>query len=271
MENVPGILTILDGAVMEEIYASLRALGYECEARILYAEDYGVPQERRRVFLIGSRVGPVAGSSRGEIRAGVEAGRGVKPVGPPMSLRRGQEPRSTPTVWCAIGDLPVIENGGGTDGCHTPRPRPAGTKSGCAKGAGGSTTMSPRRCTPSRSIGSGTSRREATGADIPFDLLPAGMQRARPSDHTKRYGRLSKQGLCCTILTKCDPHWGSYVHPEQDRAISIREAARLQSFADRFRFAGYRSEQFTLVGNAVPPLLAAAIARRIRRHLQADG
>ena len=42
--------------------------------------------------------------------------------------------------------------------------------------------------------------------DTPFDLLPAGTKRARPTDHTKRSGRLSKQGLCGTTLTKCDPH-----------------------------------------------------------------
>lgn len=46
--------------------------------------------------------------------------------------------------------------------------------------------------------------------DIPYDLLPAGLKRARRSDHTKRYGRLHPDGLCSTILTKCDPHWGSF-------------------------------------------------------------
>lgn len=99
--------------------------------------------------------------------------------------------------------------------------------------------------------------------DIPFRLLPAGMRRARRSDHTKRYGRLDERGLCCTILTKCDPHWGSYVHPREDRAISVREAARLQSFPDRFHFLGYLSEQYQLVGNAVPPFMARAVAKAI--------
>jgi len=56
-------------------------------------------------------------------------------------------------------------------------------------------------------------------------MLPAGMKRAKKSDHTKRYGRLRRRGLCCTILTKCDPHWGSYIHPTQDRTLTVREAA----------------------------------------------
>src|SRR5690606_4650180 len=95
--------------------------------------------------------------------------------------------------------------------------------------------------------------------DIPFALLPAGMQRASKSCHTKRYGRLEKRGLCCTILTKADPHWGSYIHPVDDRVITVREAARLQTFPDRFRFFGPQSYQYMQVGNAVPPFMGAAV------------
>lgn len=99
--------------------------------------------------------------------------------------------------------------------------------------------------------------------DIPFDLLPEGMKRAKRSDHTKRYGRPRKTDLSCTILTKCDVHWGAYIHPEQDRAITVREAARLQSFPDSFEFQGSRTEQYIQVGNAVPPLLGRAVANKL--------
>ena len=104
--------------------------------------------------------------------------------------------------------------------------------------------------------------------DIPRDLLPNGMLRARLSDHTKRYGRLDRAALCCTVLTKCDPHWGSYVHPEQHRVVSVREAARLQSFPDHYKFFGHKYEQYEQVGNAVPPLMAAALGRAVRRHVR---
>lgn len=90
---------------------------------------------------------------------------------------------------------------------------------------------------------------------------------ARRSDHTKRYGRVNPDGLASTILTKCDPHWGAYFHYEQDRAFTVREAARIQSFPDTYVFCGSRVEQYEQVGNAVPPLLGAAVGRTIAQVL----
>lgn len=103
--------------------------------------------------------------------------------------------------------------------------------------------------------------------NIPDALLPRGMQMARRSDHTKRYGRVNPDGLASTILTKCDPHWGAYFHYEQDRAFTVREAARIQSFLTPM-FCGSRVEQYEQVGNAVPPLLGAAVGRTIARVLE---
>ncbi|MNR02163.1 Modification methylase AplI [compost metagenome] len=103
--------------------------------------------------------------------------------------------------------------------------------------------------------------------DIPHDLLPKGMQRARKSDHTKRYGRLHNDGLSGTMLTKCDPHWGTVFLPDQDRTLTVREAARFQSFPDTYRFVGSRVSQYEQVGNAVPVLMAKAIADQLEIHL----
>jgi site-specific DNA-cytosine methylase len=103
--------------------------------------------------------------------------------------------------------------------------------------------------------------------DIPYDLLPNGLKRARRSDHTKRYGRLHPDALCSTVLTKCDPHWGSFFHPTQNRVISVREAARIQSFPDDYQFSGSITQQYEQIGNAVPPLLGKAIGDEIMKML----
>ena len=103
--------------------------------------------------------------------------------------------------------------------------------------------------------------------DIPFGLLPKGMQRAKPGDHTKRYGRVDADGLASTILTKCDPHWGAFIHYSQDRSFTVREAARIQSFPDHFIFTGSQGQQFAQVGNAVPPLLAEIVGTSIHSIL----
>jgi len=106
--------------------------------------------------------------------------------------------------------------------------------------------------------------------DIPHDLLPKGMQRARRSDHTKRYGRLRSDGLSGTVLTKCDPHWGTVFLPDQNRTLTVREAARFQSFPDFYRFKGSRVSQYEQVGNAVPVLMARAIGMAVRETLAAE-
>jgi DNA (cytosine-5)-methyltransferase 1 len=103
--------------------------------------------------------------------------------------------------------------------------------------------------------------------DIPHHLLPKGMQIARKSDHTKRYGRLRGDGLASTVMTKCDPHWGAVFLPDQNRSLTVREAARFQSFPDRYVFRGSRVSQYEQVGNAVPVLMARAVAEALRAHL----
>lgn len=274
MENVPGILTVGGGRVVDEIVETLNGMGYDVDIRILYAEEYGVPQERRRVFVIGSMLGSASSlfphGSYGPVpKPSREANRWVHRWERQEGVQYGSM-RSI-KVWPAIGDLPPLENGEGSDVSEYSA-MPKTKLQRLLRGDQDmlynhvARNMSPQMLERVRHVPEGGSWR-----DIPFDLLPAGMQRAKRSCHTKRYGRLERGGACCTILTKLDPHWGSYVHPTQDRCLSIREAARLQSFPDRFRFMGYMTHQMEQVGNAVPPLMAAAVAGSVRQHIQEYG
>ncbi|WP_171211962.1 DNA cytosine methyltransferase [Ruegeria sp. HKCCA5426] len=248
MENVAGIFSIAGGEAVHAIKLELRELGYEVEEKVLKAEEFGVPQERRRVVFIGNRVGA--------------------PIQHPEPDYGPGHDLPFTTIKDAIGDLSPLANGedpGDIGYAHEPR-------SDFQRYARGNRTEVSNHSAPKLGkvnldrlpyIPPGGSWR-----DIPYDLLPAGMKRAKRSDHTKRYGRMTWDGLSCTVLTKCDIHWGAYIHPEQDRAISVREAARLQSFPDSFVFAGSKTEQYVQVGNAVPPLLGKAIATSILDVMQ---
>ncbi|MGB7433759.1 MAG: DNA cytosine methyltransferase [Ahrensia sp.] len=242
IENVVGILSAGAGAAKDAIINGLNELGYEVEFRILKAEDYGVPQERRRVVFIGNRIG-------------------AQNIFPNKTHGVGLAPFTT--IEDAISDLPPLENGGGLDRCgylhkaKTPYQRLMREHSHVVLNHK-APKLSPINLKRMSHVPPGGSWR-----DIPVELLPEGMKRARRCDHTKRYGRLSWSGLSSTILTKCDVHWGAYIHPEQDRAISVREAARIQSFPDWFEFIGSKTEQYVQVGNAVPPLMGKRIGEAV--------
>ena len=242
MENVAGIYSIGGGEAVHAIKTEMRALGYEVAERVLKAEEYGVPQERRRVVFIGNRIGV--------------------PISHPAATHgTGRTPLVT--IRDAICDLPALGNG--EDAGTVPYAGLA--QSNFQRWARGKLDFVTDHAAPK--LGKVNIDRMAhippggSWRDIPFDLLPEGMKRAKRSDHTKRYGRMSWDGQACTVLTKCDVHWGAYIHPEQDRAISVREAARLQSFPDWFTFSGSRTDQYVQIGNAVPPLLGKAIGDEV--------
>ena len=244
MENVTGMTSVADGQAIEEIRNGLKSLGYgSFEFRQLKAEEHGVPQERRRLFFIANRSG-------------------VTIPWPEPSNDGEHIPFNS--VEDAIFDLPPIGNGEGKPEQKYPQKKKL-TSYQQEMRNGGTTVynhVAPRLSETNlermKYIPQGGSWR-----DIPHHLLPAGMQKAKRSDHTKRYGRLHPKGLSSTILTKCDIHWGAYIHPLYDRTITVREAARFQSFPDSFIFQGPRTEQYRQVGNAVPPLLGKAVAEAL--------
>lgn len=269
IENVPGMVSFEGGNVVASILRSLEALGYHATLRILFAAHYGVPQMRWRTIFIANRLGldPLAlfpePTHRAEGRANFrQSYRGLNLVADQEHVDRVADAPFV-TVGGAIGDLPEIPNGGGSaEMAYVGAPSSAYQRAARR----GATQLFNHQCArlgPTNLVRLPHIPQGGSWRDIPFELLPAGMKRARRSDHTKRYGRLDPDGLGSTILTKCDPHWGTFIHPTQDRVLSVREAARIQGFPDRHRFFGSLTEQYEQVGNAVPPVFAEAIGRRV--------
>jgi DNA (cytosine-5)-methyltransferase 1 len=226
VENVPEFLKSAQFETFLETFATDRKLkDYVIEWQVLNAADYGVPQRRRRGFVIGSRVGGPRWPT--------------KTHGPES---KSKQPYAT--VRDAIGDLPLEPN---DKDWHIGRnPRPSSIERYRAVPEGGN--------------------RFDLAANRP-DLLPD-CWRNKKSGTTDVFGRLWWDRPSFTIRTEFfKPEKGRYLHPQADRPITHREAARLQTFPDDFTFEGTKIEVARQIGNAVPPRLAEAVARAVRRLL----
>lgn len=267
-ENVPGLLSLGDGMVFRQILREFARFGYQVTAKILFAAQYGVPQERWRLILLGSRRSEVAAPEPTHYATGRANFRGGGTLTFDLSSDDRDRLLRAVTVGEAIGDLPRIRIGEGSEAvaysaeAHSGYARAMRNPQGLVFNHFGA-RLSKQNIERMKYVKPGGSWR-----DIPHRLLPKGMQRARKSDHTKRYGRLRNDGLAGTVMTKCDPHWGAVFLPDQERSLSVREAARLQSFPDSYKFLGPRVSQYEQVGNAVPVLMARAIAMALRAHLE---
>ncbi len=267
IENVPGLVSFEGGQTLQAILTILNKHGYEADVRILYAPHYGVPQTRWRTVIIGVRGGISVAKAFPEptynapIRVNFTsrfAGRNL------VCLPAKVQLPPYISVKDAIDDLPILANGEAGAKMKKYRTQPQNNfQRAMRAGSGGVANHEAARLSKINLERVLHIPPGGNWTDIPPHLLPLGMKRARRSDHTKRYGRVVPDGLASTILTKCDPHWGAYFHYNQDRAFTVREAARIQTFPDTFHFVGSRVEQYEQVGNAVPPLLAAAIGRSL--------
>lgn len=265
IENVPGLATLGKGETLRRIGEEFREIGYEIRCAELLAAQYGVPQMRWRLAFIAWPIDTdLAGSGF------PEPSHGNTGIGDLVSNRslRPDETEGFLTAFDAIGDLPPVESGGIVHEYET--------------GPSTAYQIAMRSDAPDRLENHYAPRLSAQnlkrisilkpGEDwrsLPHELLPAGMQRALRKDHTRRYRRMTWEGVPRAIITRFrDPKSGEYTHPEQDRTISIREAARIQSFPDWFRFEGTYSSQYNQVGNAVPPLMARALGFAIAEVLR---
>jgi DNA (cytosine-5)-methyltransferase 1 len=261
IENVPGLATLGGGFLLRQIGRAFREAGYAVDCAELLAAQYGVPQMRWRMFFVAWRkdVGVVGGG----FPQPTHGRRGIGDLVPNRTISE-EDCAGFLTVADAISDLPPIESGGTSDSYFGPpqtdfqRIMRHGLRNELYNHY--APRLSEQNLKRIRCLKPGDDWRA-----LPRHLLPSGMQRALRKDHTRRYRRMSWGGVARSIITRFrDPKSGEYIHPEQTRTISIREAARIQSFPDRFEFCGGYNDQYDQVGNAVPPLLAKAVASEIR-------
>ena len=239
VENVPDLPAWDDGAVLAGFLESLSALGYTVEARVVDCFRLGVPQHRARMFLVGLRDGREMAWPQGQ--------------GDLVSLGE------------AIGDLPPIPAGQRSE-TMTYRPRP-NTDSAFQR------RMRRDLPDPERTLIRDHITRAVRSDDweafdgmapgATYADVPESLRRYRSDIFTDKYKRLEWGQLSRTVTAHIakDGYW--YIHPEQHRTLSIREAARLQTFPDGWRFAGSPSHRYAQIGNAVPPMAGEAIARAV--------
>lgn len=272
IENVPGLVTLAHGAYLRAILQGLDEVGYSAACAELLAAQYGAPQMRWRLIIIAWRrdLGieggygfPVPAAGRGNIGDLL-----------PNCTITAKETAGFVTTREAIGDLPPVQ--AGEEVCRYIGPPSSDYQQEMRATLDGehagflanhyAANLSAANLERLQLLKPGQDWR-----DLPHDMLPAGMQRALRKDHTRRYRRMTWDGIPRSVITRFrDPKSGEYTHPEQDRTITIREAARLQGFPDRFVFQGDRSSQYEQVGNAVPVHLARAIADEIARCLEGN-
>lgn len=246
LENVPDMALGDDMVVLRTIIDRFEAMGYSVHVRLLDAWRYGVPQHRQRLIVVALADG--------------------------CDFAWPKERKKTVSVWDAIGDLPPVKGGwrpsAGADGFLAYRRDPrhwfqkkarAGRRGEARQRVYDHITRPVR---PDDAEAFGLMRPGSTYAD-----LEPRFKRYRDDIFDDKYKRLHPGELSRTITAHIsrDGYW--YIHPSQQRTLTVREAARLQTFPDRVRFAGPPSAAFRQIGNAVPPLLAEAVGRQILRAL----
>ncbi len=245
MENVAEIYNAYGGEVREEIINTLTTLGYKIQVQVVFAPDYGIPQRRRRCLFFASRtkVDPSFPKAK---------------FGPEKEVTLFGNIKQYVSAWDAISDLPVLKNGDG----YEPMPYSVDPQNEFQ------TIMRKNskvlfdhitRKLNDKQFSRISSIKPGEGIkDLPEKLRPK-------SGFSGAYGRLDFKMLAPTITRWVfHPGSGRYSHPREVRLITIREAARIQTFTDDFRFTGTYIEKSHQIGNAVPPMLTYTLSQNIK-------
>lgn len=252
MENVPQLKTKYNGRLFDNLINLASTNGYEIHISVLNASDFGVPQNRKRLFIVGCAKG-VTFSFPDTNRADDQLSLLVPPE---LGLR---------TVREALEDLPLIPDGARLGLLPYSRPARTGYQHEVRSGSG---LVGNNVCRVSNERAKRVFAHMKPG-DRYMDLPPE-VRRILPFREDifhDRLKRLKPDEPSWTVLAHIGMDGYMYIHPWEDRTLSVREAARLQSFPDDFTFVGNMREQYVQVGNAVPPMLSAALARQVRRSL----
>lgn len=238
-ENVVGILSMDKGKLFKKIQSEFKELGYDLKYRVLDAVNFGVPQHRERVILVGFK------GENNFVYPQPTHGEGLKPY---------------VTLKDAVGDLPVLKSG-------EKKNHYAGgiTNEFLQFVRRNSSDIIEEHCAPNNgehlirimeTLKDGQSKN-----DLPEDIRPK-------SGYGNTYAKLwwEKPSTTITRNFAC-PSSSRCIHPRDSRAMSIREGARLQSFPDDYKFYGSDGMKRLEIGNAVPPLLSMAIAEQMLEAL----
>lgn len=236
LENVPNFLRSEEGSRLIERASSLGYVVEDDTAAILNAADYGVPQSRKRAVVVGSRIGKIR-------------------LPEPTTIRRSVRDAFMLGCWTNDSRIP---------------PEPFGVELGRGPLTGPELHLGRNPTAVSRAryraVPPGGNRFDL--ARKRPDLTPECWRRKK-SGSTDVFGRLRWERPSVTIRTEFfKPEKGRYLHPAEDRPITHWEALRLQSFPDSFRWCGSKIAIAAQIGNAVPPLLAKALAREIEEVLR---
>ncbi len=251
MENVKGIMTMQNGRIFEEIKKifqdsdKLDGEPYHLYYRIVKAVEFGIPQKRERMILIGTTIDNVDVESLWE-----ETVEDMKKEYPAYFDKV--------TVADAIGNMP----GTTADGI-IPNPEPTTDYErylSC-----GDDTLSNHTKTNHSKVAVDRMRRVENGQN--FTVLDEQIN----SVHSGSYGRLCWNEQAPTITTRFDtPAGGRFIHPVEDRTLTPREAARIQSFPDNFVFVGNKTTICKTIGNAVPPKISFFLAKLVRKIIETE-
>lgn len=261
LENVVGLATHKNGATIESIESCFYDLGYDCQWNILNAAHFGVPQKRERLIMIGTeRGGKIAFPQPTHVSESPTIGYKdrSKLHGSKMDdlfTQNGAIPKSI-TVMEAIDDLPPVDPG--DEILRYGKPPQNSYQEAMRRN---SRTLSLHIATNHSKKMLEIVKHAGKNIDcIPKHLITSGF--------SSSYSRLDAHEPAVTITVNfVHPSSNRCIHPIQHRALTPREGARLQSFADDFLFSGSRTQIIKQIGNAVPPYLGQAIANAVNEML----